>query len=203
MAARGVLSVVVCMMAVLCSVTAVRRPSSPSDLKSTVRKLFDNLELLQVKRDRPFIAPMLWQEDKGVYPSDVRLNFVGSPEVSVLRNLIWVFDNNMFATAWISSTLLEAYRYATAPRPFDNQMIMALDVIAKHRNYNVNYTNSIMAFWPQAFDVNASLWVSTPANLLDAFQVYSQLPWDDINKELEKLGWQKVEYFLNRILHSE
>nr|KAG5712873.1 hypothetical protein BaRGS_007470 [Batillaria attramentaria] len=87
-----------------------------SDSKLTVQELFLELELMQVKFDHPFIAPMLWEEHKGMYPSYVRLNFVGKPEIAELRELISVFDNNMFATAWITICLLEAHYYAAAPR---------------------------------------------------------------------------------------
>ena len=192
--------VLVCVLPSLCGGSNGSQPFS--DLKLVVRELFDLLEVMQVKQDRPFIGPGLWQEDKGLYPSYVRLNFVGAPGVSALRELISVFDNNMFATAWITSALLEAHHYATAPRPADQQLIMALDAIAQHRDRNVNYNNSLMAFWPQAYDTNTSLWVSTPANLLNAFQVFDQLPWDKIDQVLEELGLNDVEKFLERIRAS-
>ena len=203
--AGAVFRVVQCVV-MLCLLSATCRSSNSSRRLSehalVVRELFDLLEVMQVKQDRPFISPGLWQEDKGLYPSFVRLNFVGAPEVSALRELISVFDNNMFASAWITSALLEAHYYGAAPRPSDQQVVMALDAIAQHRDRNVNHTTSVMAFWPQAYDVNTTLWVSTPANLLDAFQVFDQLPWDNIDKFLEKLGLKDVENFLHNIKNS-
>jgi len=187
---------------------AVAKPASKgvgggSNLGATVKELFDVLDLMQVKRNKPFEGPQAWQEDKGLYPSYVRLNFVGAPEVAMLRELIAVFDNNMFATAWITSALLEAHRYAAAPRPSDTQMGLALDAIALHYDRNQGGNTSVMTFWPQAWDKNTSLWVSTPANLLNAFNVFDQLPWDKIDKFFDELGWQNVDKFLHHIRDSK
>ncbi|KAK7505582.1 hypothetical protein BaRGS_00003327 [Batillaria attramentaria] len=59
-----------------------------------------------------------------------------------------------------------------------------------------------MAFWPQAYEKNASRWVSTPANLLNAFEVFTDLPWDQIDKVLEYLGLKDVEDFIKHIIAS-
>ncbi|XP_076465682.1 uncharacterized protein LOC143297295 [Babylonia areolata] len=196
----------VCLLAALVAVSVsgvgARSVAEPG-LALKVRELFDMLELLQVKQDRPFIGPGLWQEDRGIYPSYVRLNFVGSPPVAEMRNLMSVFDNNMFATAWITSALLEAHHYTLTPRPSDQQLLDSLDAIGAHHDRNVAYNSSVMSFWPLAWDSNSSMWVNTPANLLHALDVFSQLPWDAIDKELEKLGWKELEEFLKRIVKSK
>ncbi|KAL8575183.1 hypothetical protein ACOMHN_042493 [Nucella lapillus] len=184
------------------SVISGRSLESDPVLALKVRELFEVLEVAQVKADKPFIAPGLWQEHKGMYPSYVRLNFVGHRQVSELRELISIFDNNMFATAWVTNVLLEGHLYSETPRPSDPQLLDALDAVHQHRDRNADYATSVMSFWPVAWDSNSSLWVSTPANLLDAFQAFSQLPWDSINKELEKLGWKDVEEFLQQILKA-
>ncbi|KAK7505581.1 hypothetical protein BaRGS_00003326 [Batillaria attramentaria] len=176
---------------------------SASDLKLTVEELFLKLDLLQVKRDHPFIAPMLWEEHKGMYPSYVRLNFVGKPEIAELRELISVFDNNMFATAWITICLLETHCYASGPTPSSAQLHLSLDAVAQHYDRNRNYNNSIMAFWPQAYEKNASRWVSTPANLLKAFDVLTNLPWDEIDKVLELLGLKNIEDIVKKIIDMQ
>nr|KAG5712874.1 hypothetical protein BaRGS_007471 [Batillaria attramentaria] len=86
--------------------------------------------------------------------------------------------------------------------PSAAQLRLSIDAIAQHTDRNREYNNSVMAFWPQAYEKNASRWVSTPANLLNAFEVFTDLPWDQIDKVLEYLGLKDVEDFIKHIIAS-
>jgi hypothetical protein len=78
-----------------------------------------------------------------------QINFANDPNLEMLRDSLSVYDNNMFATAWITIALLEAHFYAKAPRPTDSQLSLALDAIAQYHDHNRGYNNSVMNFWPQ------------------------------------------------------
>lgn len=149
----GILGAAFLWMNLLC------RAQPVPDIKFKVKELLVTLEELQVKWNHPYLAPGLWEESAGLYPSDVRLNFVGRPEVAELRQLISVFDNNMFATAWITSTLLEAYLYGNTPRPSDEQLHLAIDAIGQFHDHNRNYNNSLMCFWPQVKETSRAPYI--------------------------------------------
>lgn len=52
----------------------------------------------------------------------------------------------------------------------------------------------------QVYNATTSTWVSTPANLLESYDVVVRMPWTEIDEILEKLGWQDVEKFINEII---
>ena len=123
------------------------------NIEDTIQQLFEKVKSLQVTRDSVAIPPFVWAKFRGVYESDVKLNFHGSPTETAMRYLFGVWDNNMFATAWVTSCLLEAYHFGNAPKPTEEQIMMSLEYMHNnYRNKNLNYTNSIMAFWPQLYD---------------------------------------------------
>ena len=70
------------------------------------------LYIVQVQKDVPYRFPARWQQNKGLYPSDIKLNMAGNWHLEMVRDATSVFDNNMFATTWISICLLEAHYYA-------------------------------------------------------------------------------------------
>jgi len=171
-----------------------------SQYGDVVQELANRLQKLQVKKDRPYLGPMVWKEDRGLYPSEIRINFAGDPTMEMIRDSLGVFDNNMFATAWITISLLEAHFYAKAPRPTDAQLSMALEAIAQYHDHNRNYNNSIMNFWPQAYNQTTQTWVSTPENLVKSFDFFDSAPTKVIEEFLKLLGLKDIEKFLEDIL---
>ncbi|KAK7104725.1 hypothetical protein V1264_019392 [Littorina saxatilis] len=172
----------------------------PKTTAAIVQELAKRLQESQVKHNKPYVLPMIWQEDKGLYPSDVKLNFAGPPELAAMRDLVSVFDNNMFATAWITICVLEAHFYAKAPRPTDSQLSMALEAIGQYHDKNLGYENSVMNFWPQVYNETTKTWQSTPDNLLRAFGVFDVAPVKLIEDFLKLIGLKDVEHFLESIL---
>ena len=172
----------------------------PTSNGEVVRELAKWLENSQIKENRPYIFPLRWQQDKGLYPSRIKLNFVGAPYMAEVRDLFSVFDNNMFATSWITTCILEAYLYAKAPRPTDAQLSMALEAIGQYHDKNRGYSNSVMTFWPQVYNQSTKMWESTPTNLLKAYDFFDIIPAKFVEEILKLLGLNGIEHELEKIL---
>ncbi|XP_033764341.1 LOW QUALITY PROTEIN: uncharacterized protein LOC117345375 [Pecten maximus] len=193
----------VMLFVVLLGCIAVLNPVN-GDVEATVTELFKRIKLMQVQRTVPSIPPVFWGKFRGIYESDVRQYFHGNPDMSALRYEFEVFDNNMFATAWITSCLLEAYRYGKAPKPSEEQINMSIQILMdNHNEKNSNYTNSIMAFWPQEYDEAYQSWVSTPINLLSMFNATDLINWNAVYAEMEKLGLKDVVDIMKRLLATK
>ncbi|XP_076462140.1 uncharacterized protein LOC143294648 [Babylonia areolata] len=171
--------------------------SSREDL---VKELSKRIQESQIQTDRPYKFPMTWQQDKGMYPSDVKLNLAGEAQLTLLRDSISVFDNNMFATTWITICLLETHLYGRGPRPSDSQLTLALEAVGQYHDKNLGYNNSVMNFWPQVYNQTTGMWESTPNNLLKAFHVFDVVPVKALEEVLKVLGMGDAEHFLEEIL---
>ncbi|KAK3105355.1 hypothetical protein FSP39_023292 [Pinctada imbricata] len=173
------------------------------DIRDTVQKLFDTIRNMQATRDTVAIPPFKYAEFRGVYESDVKLYFHGSPVESAMRYGFGIWDNNMFATAWVTSCLLEAYHYGNAPKPSEEQIMMSIEFMYKnYHNKNLNYTNSIMAFWPQLYDEGYQAYVSTPVNLLAMFNSTYLIDWDTVYQELDKAGLTEIATTIQHLLRT-
>ena len=107
----------------------------------------------------------MWDYQKGVYPSDVRINFVEVPESEILRDKMVVPDSNAFVTLWVSIMLLEAARVKNGPEPTDQQLYLALDALHSYHDNNSPAGDGTMVFWPQSYNSSAKLWYCNPVNL--------------------------------------
>ncbi|XP_062606158.1 uncharacterized protein LOC134267966, partial [Saccostrea cucullata] len=174
--------------------------SAASNLTSTINALFHKLQNMQTTRYNPAVPPLVWAKFPGSYESDVKMYFHGDPVDSTLRYSFGVFDNNMFATAWVTTCLLEAYNFGKAPKPTAQMLDLSINFIMDHHNKNLNYTNSIMAFWPQIYNEQAKGYVSTPVNLLDLFNSTYLIDWEPVYEELDKLGLHHVTETIKRLL---
>lgn len=86
-------------------------PYVAADFGATIGNLSLRIQQAQVKKTTESRPPLFWHKEKGLYESDVKLYFHGDYEMYNLRREFGIFDNNMFATAWITIGLLEAYRW--------------------------------------------------------------------------------------------
>ena len=57
-----------------------------------------------------------------------------------------MYDDSMFATAWITICLLETFRYGNGPKPSEDQIMSAILAIREYHNKNVDFANSLMTF---------------------------------------------------------
>ncbi|KAK6167741.1 hypothetical protein SNE40_021702 [Patella caerulea] len=182
----------------LCVCSAVQ--PSRSDVKNLVDKLYQKVLDSQVKKSAKFFPPFSWIKQKGVWESDVMLNLHGDFAFTILRDSFRIFDNNMFATSWITTCLIEAHKYGIAPKPDEATVTMALESINEYSNHNVPYNNSQMNFWPQVYNSTLKIWQSTPENLLDLFKLTDYFPGKTIEEILTFLGQKKVADTIKSLL---
>ncbi|KAL8564292.1 hypothetical protein ACOMHN_050903 [Nucella lapillus] len=175
-------------------------PSRSAARRDVVKELAKRVQESQILKDRPYRFPMTWQQDKGMYPSDIKLNLAGDPTLAFARDTASVFDNNMFASAWVTTCLLETYLYAGGPRPTDSQLTLALQAIGQYHDKNLPFNNSVMNFWPQVYNQTTGMWVSTPTNMLKSYQIFDVIPVKVLEDLLKALGLSELEHFLESIL---
>jgi len=161
-------------------------------IEKTIHRLSTKLRDMQQKQTIPSNLPFTFAKDKGLYESDVKLYFHGSFEFYLIREIFSIFDNNMFASAWITSAILEAYQYGNAPKPSEEQIMRTVDALSRYEDKNSNLSNSIRTFWPQIYNNTIKVWQSTPKNLLDFFNMTFMINWNDIYKILEDLGQDEL-----------
>ena len=106
-----------------------------------------------------------WEQQRGVYPCNIRNNFVGTVEAEALRDGVAIFDNNAFVTAWVSIILLEASHVTKGPAPTDQQLDLALEALSTYHDKNSPPGDGITMFWPQAYNSSAKLWYPDPVNI--------------------------------------
>ncbi|KAL3861277.1 hypothetical protein ACJMK2_007320 [Sinanodonta woodiana] len=181
-------------------VTVLVSRADADPLDTTIQRLFDKIYSLQVKRDEPFIPPLFWEKHKGMYESDVKFYFHGGPDMTLFRHSFKVYDDNMFATSWITSCLLEAYKFGNGPKPSEEQIVSAVASLKAYQDKNLNYTNSLMAFWPQHYNSTSKTWVSYPDNLHNFFEIVGDFNWTKVEDFLKKLGFSDVALIMERLL---
>lgn len=174
-----------------------------SDIRGTVEALFRKVESLQVKRDVPFIPPMFWEKHKGMWESDVKFYFHGHEDMFLLREAFAVYDDNMFGTAWITSCLLEGYRYGNMSKPSDDMILASVLAIREYHNKNLEHANSLMTFWPQRYNETEKAWNSYPVNLHNFFDLAAAVNFTTFERILEEIGLTEVAEIMIRLLRTE
>ncbi|GFS15835.1 hypothetical protein ElyMa_006780600 [Elysia marginata] len=168
-----------------------------------IHKLYDLIIKQQTKEDVPLKLPLQLYRKKGVFSSDVKLYFHGTPEFAEARRLMNLFDNNMFATAWVTSSLLEAYHFGDSPKPSEEDILLALSSFQVHQDKNKPYANSAMTFWPQSFDSSVNYWQSAPVNLVAAFDMVSKLPLNLTMEAMKLIGLGDMAKYVKEIVDSK
>ena len=191
---RNILVAVFVMTVLTCFLNAEKT------LNQKVLKLFQTIQSLQETKDAPYKPPFSWGTQKGMYKNEVRLNFHGPADLALIRDTFHVPDTNAFTVSWVTSALLEAYKYGKAPKPSDAQLNMALDVIDKYRNKNVPYENSEMTFWPQILNTTANFYQSAPDNLYGVMRLPDYLPKKTIEELLKLFHLQDLEKIFEALI---
>ncbi|RUS77973.1 hypothetical protein EGW08_014282 [Elysia chlorotica] len=181
----------------------LEKPGQQAIPSEFIQKLFDLTIAEQTKEDVPLKLPFELYRKKGVFRSDVKLYFHGKPEFAEARRLMNLFDNNMFATAWVTSSLLEAYHFGNAPKPSEEHLLMAVDSFRVHINKNKPYANSAMTFWPQSLDKSVNYWQSAPVNLVAAFDMVSKLPLNLTMEAMKLVGLGDMAKYVKEIVDSK
>ncbi|WAR15542.1 hypothetical protein MAR_005647 [Mya arenaria] len=183
--------------------SAVNGASTVRDIKSTVESLFNKVTSEQVKRDSPYIPPLFWEKKRGMWESDVRFYFHGHEDLFLMREAFRIYDDNMFATTWITSCLLESFRYGDAPKPTDEAITAAVLAIEEYHDKNVNYSNSLMTFWPQKYNATYKAWSSYPYNLHHFFDLAASTNFSSFENILDKIGLHDIAEIMERLLKTE
>ncbi|GFR98165.1 hypothetical protein ElyMa_002763500 [Elysia marginata] len=183
--------------------------ASPAPLKfngegeTFVQRLYEKTSSTQTLKEKPFIGLFEWHQAQGVYKSEIKLNFYGGPAFSEFRKIFHVFDNNMFATAWVTTNLLEAYKYGAGPKPTEQQIDLALQAMAKHMDRNVAFNTSARVFWSQVYNKTINYWRTAPDNLLSLFEETDKLPVGTIEAILKTLGLGELAETIDGLIKSK
>ncbi|CAF1464669.1 unnamed protein product [Adineta ricciae] len=151
---------------VICLASCYSDATQPID--QVMEKLIKLISEEQILKPVKFKLPV-WEKQLGLYRSEIRLDFFGKPYEAELRKnkFIYVYDNNMFATGWISTVLLEVNMYGRAPQTIDTEHLsLAFDAIEKFHDHNQNESAvPLMTFWSQIYNATTNTWESAPDNL--------------------------------------
>ena len=157
----------------------------------------------QVKKETKFDPPFSYYKQPGVYPSDIRLNFNGFVEANLLRDGIAFFDDNAFVTLWTTIILLEAQKFSKPPpAPSEDQLHLALKAVRAYHDKNRPSEDSVLVFWPQAYNASTDTWVCGPVNLGGVAQ-RNKKTLDFVSKVFHELGlghlWDKFAAVLDEL----
>ncbi|XP_021367900.1 uncharacterized protein LOC110459787 isoform X2 [Mizuhopecten yessoensis] len=188
---------------VVCISLCVAVPAVHGSINSVMSRLSDRIFLDQNTRDSPGHPPFSWSHNKGLYGTEVKLNFHGEPEMAVLREAFSIYDNNMFATAWITACSLETTLYGTGPMTIPLMIDSAVEAIGNFHNRNYNFTNSIMTFWPQVYNATTRTFQSTPSNLLQLLQLADTFPVKLIEDLMKIFGLKDMEQVVEHLIQEK
>ena len=173
------------------------KKQTASPIETVIEKLAEKVNSYQVLKAQNFTPPNKWAEKLGLFKTDIRLNFFGNAFSQSLRNgeASSVFDNDMFSTGWILTTLLESTLYGKGAPVFDPERLqLALDAIGAYNNKNDKNAekNLIRTFWPQNFNETTGFWYEQPININNVAIALGKIPFDEIAKIFEKLDLDNI-----------
>ena len=161
----------------------------------------DNYQVLKPVDFKPTLPLPTWAKRRGLYESDIRINFAGIPALQELRSgpVTRVFDNDMFSTGWIVTALLEANLYGKGAPVYNSYRLqIALEVLSTYNNKNdPNAAKSLLrTFWPQSFNKTTGMWFQEPINIRNLVEIvnekYHDLPFAALEKLFRSVGLDKL-----------
>jgi len=139
---------------------------STTSIQNTINELYKEIQKYQNKNDKSFIPLIQWAELKGLFQSDVRVNFVGNELKTEARRKFAIPDSNMFVTNFVVYTLLESHKLGSID--LDSTVLEdAIDAILTFKDKNrENYeTDTVYTFWPQIYNSTMNVYSQYPMNL--------------------------------------
>jgi hypothetical protein len=176
--------------------------------KGILSELLTRVNQYQVLKPQNYSPPFKWAEKLGLFRSDIRINLVGNEVEAEIRNsdATGIFDNDMFSTGWILTTLFESILYGSGADTFDEKRLeLAITEIEDYHNKNDNKEGidiPIMTFWPQTYNSTYDIWQSTPINIRNLVLNFEDLPWAQLEKILHALKLDKLVQYLQNLLGS-
>jgi hypothetical protein len=164
---------------------AAGRRTDGSWLDGTLEKAYAALRTQQSADDVAFRAiPLRWAQQKGLFQSDIHLNFVGGWGSDFLRRDFAIPDTNGFVSMFVVTMLLECEALGAVALD-EASVAAALDAIASYHDRNAPPGAAVMSFWPQA--LVGSRWSAHPPNLYGPLQDFDSLA-EFLLYVLEELG---------------
>jgi len=186
-------------------VVALEEKQQPLDL--LIRKLAEKINTFQVLKPLNATPPFHWYEKKGLFRSDIRLNFAGPPPLQSLRNsdVVRVFDNDMFSSGWIVTALLESNLYGKyAPRLDSERLDLVMSSMSDYNNKNDASKKSIIrTFWQQSLNTTTNIWYQQPTNIRKVTELLKDgvdlIPFKEIEDFLKFFKITKLEKLVESI----
>jgi hypothetical protein len=165
---------------------------SRDDIKSTIQNLYVNVVGSQYQESTSYIPFLQEEKIKGLFPSNVHINFHGDYKLITLRHLFKFADNNNFVTNWILQMMFEAQQLGTIDMSQDTQMLTdALNAISLFKDKNFNDGYAITDFWSQKKSKNGQFWYQSPTNIAETMN-YGIDIFDLLERLLKILGWESL-----------
>lgn len=76
------------------------------------------------RKNEPFKPPFDLEKLAGLYPSFVKLNFFGDPEMQLLRDAVSIYDSNFFVSSYVLTCLLESVELGAVDVTEDHVMMV-------------------------------------------------------------------------------
>jgi hypothetical protein len=170
------------LLGVLLNVQFIQSIGRDDPLDDLINELADKVNSYQVLKEQDYKPPFKWAEKLGLFRSDIRVNLFGNKILQEVRHgqLTAIFDNDMFSTGWIVTTLLEASLYGKGAPLFDSERLeLAMTAIGAYHNRNENnFEKSIIrTFWPQVYNETYNIWQQQPINIRHITQNLDKIPW--------------------------
>jgi hypothetical protein len=170
-------------------------------IEAQLKKLYEKTISYQVTKARNYTPPIGWEEHFGLFRSEIRLNLVGSPIASDFRrsDISAVFDNDMFSSGWIITSLLEANIYGKGAPLLEAQRLQwALTAIGGCSNKNDGKSSLERTFWPQYYNSTYNIWQQSPINIKNVVLNFVEVV-EPLIKIAKELGLDKLVKFLTNI----
>lgn len=142
------------------------------------RKVSEELESLFSSRwekdqkywPRSTFPPLLWDQQKGIYPSFVHINFHGKQTQSSLRSMLKFPDSNGFVTMFIVQALMESAEMDASLQITDDQLLDSVHAIMSHQDKNLDNgtgtsSTPVYNFWNQYLNSKGNHYQASPPNL--------------------------------------
>ncbi|EFA74849.1 hypothetical protein PPL_11883 [Heterostelium album PN500] len=122
---------------------------------------------------QPYVFMDTWAEQKGLFPSEIHLNFCGNEMVTELRRMFAIPDSNMFVTTFVVYTLLQSERIGFI-KLNETMMDMAVDAILTYHDKNSDSDSGVYTFWPQVYNQSLGTYTEFPTNLINLVDEYNK-----------------------------
>lgn len=177
-----------------------RLSNETKPIEVVIRQLFDRVSSYQVVKEKHATPPFGWYEKLGLFKSDIRFNFFGTPFSRGIRVNSAVEDNNMFNTGWIVVALLESGLYGRgAPQYSPEKLELALNAIDSFRDLNEHSpTSLIRTFWQQELNESSQTWTQQPTNIINLVRLLDK-PVDVVIKLLKLVHLNKLVPVLDHL----